>query len=67
MENNIYERDQISLRLTNKIKYLCSNEEKTSLKCILEYLNLLLKKKNILDYEINTIMAEIDKILLYNI
>ena len=64
---SIYERDQLSSKIDKKIKKLCSLEEKHVLRELLENLQELLKDKNLLDYQIEHIKDEIEKILTYNI
>ena len=65
--DKLHKRDLLSFKIDDKIKYLCSEEEKIALKELLKHLKLLLKEKSLLDHQIQDIKNEIDKILLYNI
>lgn len=65
--DSLYKRDLLSYNIDNKIKYLCSEEEKLALNTLLKSLQLLVKEKSLLDHQIQDIKNEIDKILLYNI
>ncbi len=65
--DKLYNRDLLSFKIDDKIKYLCSEEEKFALKELLKHLKLLLKEKSLLHHQIQDIKNEIDKILLYNI
>ena len=63
----LHDRDLLSYKIDKKIKYLCSQNEKESLKNLVIYLQSLLKEKNLLENQIEDIKTQIDKILLYNI
>lgn len=63
----LHNRDLLSYKIDKKIKYLCSQYEKESLKTLVMYLKTLLKEKNLLENQIEEIKGQIDKILLYNI
>ena len=63
----LHNRDLLSYKIDKKIKYLCSQDEKDSLKTLVMYLKTLLNEKNLLENQIEEIKGHIDKILLYNI
>ena len=63
----LHNRDLLSYKIDKKIKYLCSQDEKESLKTLVMYLKTLLNEKNLLENQIEEIKGHIDKILLYNI
>ena len=63
----LHNRDLLSYKIEKKIKYLCSQDEKESLKTLVMYLKTLLNEKNLLENQIEEIKGHIDKILLYNI
>ena len=65
--DKLYNRDELSFKIDNKIKYLCNEDEKIALTEMLSYLKTLLNEKKIMDYQIDEINKEIEKILLYNI
>jgi hypothetical protein len=65
--DKLYNRDELSFKIDNKIKYLCNEDEKIALTEMLNYLKTLLNEKKIMDYQIDEINKEIEKILLYNI
>jgi hypothetical protein len=63
----LHNRDLLSYKIDKKIKYLCSQDEKESLKTLVMYLKTLLNEKTLLENQIEEIKGHIDKILLYNI
>ena len=63
----MYNRDELSFKIDKKIKYLCNEDEKVALTEMLNYLKTLLNEKKLMDYQIDEINMEIEKILLYNI
>lgn len=63
----LHKRDLLSFKIDNKIKYLCSKNEKEALIKVLDYLKTLLKEEDLLEHHKEDIKKEIDKILLYNI
>ena len=65
--DKLYDRDLLSYKIDNKIKYLTSKNEKEALRQLLNFLKDLLKQEDILDHHKEDIKREIDKILLYNI
>jgi len=65
--DNMYNRDELSFKIDKKIKYLCNEDEKVALTEMLNYLKTLLNEKKLMDYQIDEINMEIEKILLYNI
>lgn len=65
--DKLHNRDLLSFKIDEKIKYLCSDKEKIALRKLLKNLKLLLNEKSLLDHQIQDIKNEIDKILLYNI
>jgi hypothetical protein len=65
--DKLYNRDELSFKIDKKIKYLCNEDEKIALTEMLNYLKTLLNEKKIMDYQIDEINKEIEKILLYNI
>jgi len=65
--DKLYNRDELSFKIDKKIKYLCNEDEKIALTEMLNYLKTLLNEKIIMDYQIDEINKEIEKILLYNI